>query len=72
MELLFALDCINRNGKYYLYFCLDNGNERAVSERPEDIFNNAVRLSYAGIAPAVFVNGKAYYYWGRFPPVVSC
>lgn len=27
MELLFVLDCINGNGKYYLYFCLDNGNE---------------------------------------------
>lgn len=70
--LLFAPDCIYKDGKYYLYFCLNNGEEGvAVSDRPEGPFSQAKRLSCAGIDPAVFVDadGRAYYYWGQ---IASC
>ena len=70
--LLFAPDCISRDGKYYLYFCLHNGDEGvAVSDRPEGPFGEARRLPCGGIDPAIFIDddGKAYYYWG---PITSC
>ena len=66
---LFAPDCICKNGKYYLYFCLSDGSEGvAVSEAPTGPFKNAIRLPMSGIDPAVFVDddGQAYYYWGQF------
>lgn len=67
--LLFAPDCIERNGRYYLYFDLSDGSEGvAVSDRPEGPFGGPVRLPAAGIDPAVFIDddGAAYYYWGQF------
>ena len=67
--LLFAPDCIEKDGKYYLYFCInDNSEGVAVSEKPEGPFKNPVKLPCHGIDPAVFVDddGKAYYYWGQF------
>ncbi len=37
--LLFAPDCIEKDGKYYLYFCMADGSEGvAVSEQPEGPF----------------------------------
>lgn len=66
--LLFAPDCIEKNGKYYLYFCLNDGREGvAVGDNPEGPFYNAVQLPCGGIDPAVFIDddGKAYYYWGQ-------
>lgn len=67
--LLFAPDCIEKNGKYYLYFCMADGSEgAAVSDRPEGPFTDPVQLPCSGIDPAVFVDddGEAYYYWGQF------
>lgn len=67
--LLFAPDCIEKDGKYYLYFCMADGSEGvAVSDRPEGPFMNPIQLPCSGIDPAVFVdeNGDAYYYWGQF------
>lgn len=66
--LLFAPDCIEKNGKYYLYFCMADDSEGvAVSDHPEGPFGNPVQLPCGGIDPAVFIDddGQAYYYWGQ-------
>ena len=66
--LLFAPDCLVRNGKYYLFFCMPDDSEGvAVSERPEGPFNNPIQLPCGGIDPAIFIDddGQAYYYWGQ-------
>lgn len=68
-DMLFAPDAIEKNGKYYLYFCMADSSEGvAVAERPEGPFKNPVQLPCGGIDPAVFIddNGQAYYYWGQF------
>lgn len=67
--LLFAPDCIEKDGKYYLYFCMaDNSEGVAVSDTPEGPFKDPVQLPCSGIDPAIFVDddGQAYYYWGQF------
>lgn len=66
--LLFAPDCIERDGKYYLYFCMSDDSEGvAVSDRPEGPFTNPVQLPCGGIDPAIFIDedGQAYFYWGQ-------
>lgn len=66
--LLFAPDCIEKDGKYYLYFCMPDDSEGvAVSERPEGPFKNPVQLPCGGIDPSVFIDddGQAYFYWGQ-------
>lgn len=67
-ELLFAPDCIEKNGVYYLYFCMTDDSEGvAVSSCPKGPFLNPVQLPCGGIDPAVFTDddGKSYYYWGQ-------
>ena len=67
--LLYAPDCIEKGGKYYLYFCMSDESEGvAVSDRPEGPFEKPVQLPCGGIDPAIFVDddGSAYYYWGQF------
>lgn len=50
--LLFAPDCIEKNGKYYLYFCMADDSEGvAVSDHPEGPFGNPVQLPCGGIDP---------------------
>lgn len=69
---LLAPDCIYRDGRYYLYFCLSNDGEGvAVSDRPWGPFEDPQPIDIAngdGIDPAVFIDddGQAYYYWGQF------
>ena len=66
--LLFAPDCLPRNGKYYLYFCLSDDSEGvAVSDSPTGPFTDPIQLPCGGIDPAVFIDddGQAYYYWGQ-------
>lgn len=66
--LLFAPDCIYRNGKYYLYFCMPDDSEGvAVSDKPEGPFQSPVQLPCGGIDPAIFIDddGQAYFYWGQ-------
>lgn len=65
---LFTPDCISRDGKYYLYFCMSDDSEGvAFSDRPEGPFKNPVQLPCGGIDPAIFIDddGQAYYYWGQ-------
>lgn len=67
--LLYAPDCLEKDGTWYLYFCMEDGSEGvAVSERPDGPFRDPVRLPCSGIDPAVFLDedGSAYYYWGQF------
>lgn len=68
-HMLYAPDCIYKDGKYYLYFCTSGNLEGvAVSDKPEGPYKDPVQLPCAGIDPAVFIDddGKAYYYWGQF------
>lgn len=66
--LLFAPDCIEKDGKYYLYFCMSDDSEGvAVSDRPEGPFGQLIQLPCGGIDPAIFIDDddQAYYYWGQ-------
>ena len=66
--LLFASDCVEKDGKYYLYFCMPDDSEGvAVSDRPGGPFVNPVQLPCGGIDPSVFIDddGQAYFYWGQ-------
>lgn len=66
--LLFAPDCIYKDGKYYLYFCMPDDSEGvAVSDKPQGPFTNPRQLPCGGIDPAIFQDddGQVYYYWGQ-------
>lgn len=66
--LLFAPDCLEKDGKYYLYFCMPDDSEGvAVSDRPEGPFTDIRQLPIGGIDPAIFIDndGQAYLYWGQ-------
>ena len=66
--LLFAPDCLEKDGKYYLYFCMNDDTEGvAVSDRPEGPFRDWKQLPVGGIDPAIFIDddGQVYYYWGQ-------
>lgn len=71
-KYLYAPDCIERNRKYYLFFCMSDGSEGvAVSNKPEGPFKNPVPVKgtdKTGIDPTVFADddGQVYYYWGQF------
>ena len=66
--LLLAPDCIEKDGKYYLYFCMSDDSEGvAVADKPEGPFKDPIQLPCGGIDPAIFIDddGQAYYYWGQ-------
>lgn len=72
--LLFAPDCIEKDGKYYLYFCMQDDSERvAVSDSPQGPFKDPVQLPCGGIDPASWndhgsiecVNGQWYVFYHR-------
>lgn len=66
---LYAPDCIYKNGRYYLYFCMSDETEGvAVADSPIGPYSNPVQLPVTGIDPAVFIDddGSSYYYWGQF------
>ena len=66
--MLFAPDAIEKDGRYYLYFCMsDNSEGVAVSNSPAGPFTDAKQIDVGGIDPAIFVDkdGQAYYYWGQ-------
>ncbi len=66
--LLYAPDAIEKNGTYYLYFCMSDESEGvAVSSSPNGPFCYPQKLNVEGIDPAVFIDddGQAYYYWGQ-------
>jgi arabinoxylan arabinofuranohydrolase len=69
---LFAPDCLYKNGKYYLYYCLSTGGEDegvATGDSPNGPFRHGeVIKGISQIDPAVFTDddGQVYYYWGQF------
>ena len=70
--LLYAPDCMYKNGTYYLYYCQPGGQEGvATSKSPLGPFTNAKKIYLKNqnqIDPAIFVDddGQAYYIWGQF------
>lgn len=68
---LYAPDCIEKSGQYYLYFCTSDGSEGvAVSENPKGPFLNPMEIAEVkctGIDPTIFVDddGQIYYFWGQ-------
>ncbi len=73
-DMLYAPDCMFKNGIYYLYFCLAsalNTEGVATSKSPSGPFTNARPIYLKGINqidPCVFMDddGQAYYIWGQF------
>lgn len=66
--LLYAPDCIEKEGKYYMYYCMSDGSEGVSSAKyPYGPFGKGKKLPASGIDPAVFIDddGQAYYYWGQ-------
>ena len=72
--LLFAPDCIYKDGTYYMYYCQPDRNAAegvATSKSPLGPFKNGRKIDVAGIEeidPCVFIDddGQAYYIWGQF------
>ncbi|MCM1039971.1 MAG: family 43 glycosylhydrolase [Ruminococcus sp.] len=67
--VLYAPDAIEKDGKYYLYYCLSNGSEGvAIAEKPSGPYQFCTQFPIAGIDPSVFIDddGQAYLYWGQF------
>lgn len=72
-KFLYAPDCIYKDGKYYLYYCLDGGNEDeiegvATSDSPYGPFKEGKKIKGAfGIDPSVFIDddGQGYLFWGQ-------
>jgi beta-xylosidase len=77
--LLFAPDCMYKDGTYYLYYCLSdiNGTEGiATSPDPTGPFTNGKKIDLGGIMeidPAVFIDddGQGYYIWGQFEAKIA-
>jgi hypothetical protein len=69
---LYAPDCIEYQGRYYLFFCLSDATEGvAVSDSPTGRFSQAAPVVGAdrdAIDPAVLADddGQVYYFWGQF------
>ncbi len=76
-KLLFAPDCMYKNGTYFLYYCQPGGIEGvATSKSPIGPFSNAKEIYLKKrnqIDPAVFVDddGQAYYMWGQFQAKIA-
>ncbi|MGI6366895.1 MAG: family 43 glycosylhydrolase [Anaerolineae bacterium] len=67
LPMLYAPDCIHRDGRYWLYFCgSDHSEGVAVADRPEGPFGEATRIPVGGIDPAILIDddGQAWYTWG--------
>jgi len=77
--LLFAPDCMYKDGTYYMYYCQPdrNGAEGvATSENPTGPFVDGKKMNLLGIEeidPCVFMDddGQAYYIWGQFEAKIA-
>ena len=75
-----APDCIERNGKYYFYFCADHNIGVAVGDSPTGPFRDALdrplvdneKIKTFSIDPYAFIDddGQAYLYFGNGTPTV--
>ena len=70
--LLYAPDCVEYRGKYFLAYCtIGNKEGMAISDSPAGPFAGAFPVKGAdgdAIDPALFVDddGQVYYFWGQF------
>lgn len=69
-ETLYAPDAIYKDGRYYLYYDIPNGDEFvATSDSPIGPFRDGVKIEGPKqIDPNIFIDddGQAYYFWGQF------
>ena len=75
-----APDCIERDGKYYFYFCAEHNIGVAVGDSPVGPFHDALgrpliedaKIKTFSIDPAAFIDddGQAYLYFGNGIPTV--
>lgn len=71
-ELLFAPDCLKKDGKYYLFYCQGGSPDVegvAISDSPSGPFKKGKLIQGAWqIDPAVFVDddGQPYLFYGQF------
>lgn len=75
-----APDCIERDGKYYFYFCANHNIGVAVGESPTGPFKDALgrpliedeKIKTFSIDPHAFIDddGQAYLYFGNGTPTV--
>jgi GH43 family beta-xylosidase len=75
-----APDCIERDGKYYFYFCANHNIGVAVGETPIGPFKDALgrplieddKIKTFSIDPSAFIDddGQAYLYFGNGTPTV--
>jgi len=77
--LLFAPDCMYKEGTYYLYYSqpdLSGVNGVATSDNPTGPFVNGKKIKLKGIEeidPCVFIDddGQGYYMWGQFTAKIA-
>lgn len=72
---LYAPDCIKKDGRYYLLYCLADGSEGiAESDYPMGPFKDkGIIPGICGIDPSALVeNGKVYYFWGQISLKGAC
>jgi arabinoxylan arabinofuranohydrolase len=77
-NILYAPDCMYKNGTYFMYYC-QPGNDAegvATSKSPLGPFVNGKKLYTKGINeidPNVFIDddGQAYYLWGQFTAKIA-
>lgn len=71
-RMLYAPDCIEKDGKFYLFYCLEGGGDdegTAVADSPIGPFKDGKIVKGARqIDPSVFIDddGQAYMTWGQF------
>lgn len=71
-RMLYAPDCMEKDGKYYLFYCLEGGGDdegTAVADSPIGPFKDGKIVKGARqIDPSVFIDddGQAYMTWGQF------
>lgn len=79
-SVLYAPDCIYKDGLYYLYYCQpgkSNNEGVATSTSPTGPFENAKIMNipsrYSQIDPGVFIDddGQGYYTWGQFSAKIA-
>ena len=71
-QILYAPDCIEHNGKYYLYYSLagDSKNDEGVATAASPLGpfkDGKIMEGAAGIDPSVFIDddGQSYLFWGQ-------
>lgn len=74
-ERLYAPDVMYKDGLYFLYYDIPNGNEYvAFSRSPIGPFEGGVQIEGPRqIDPNIFIDddGQAYYFWGQFSAKVA-